>query len=984
LIDISEKRTNEARNKADKVALAAAAKVADLDQEESPESILLSSMTEEASKHRTDREVVVPWLKFLWETYRTILELLHKNSKYDRLYHKTCEKAFKFCEDYKRNMEFRRLCEILRGHLSTLQKLTVTTNRTNKVVFEWTPEIIDAHLKTRLEQLEVATSLEQWNEGFRIVEDIYSIMTAVKKTPKARVMAAYYEKLTRIFWVSENYLFHAYAWFKFYCLVTESKREVKAEDRALFASNVLIAALIIPSFYETDATTMAASNMSAEVDDLVVEKNQQMAMLLDFQSNPTRQNLLADIVAKGIHREVLPELSKLYDAFEVDFKPLTLPTTVSSIVAAISSHPTLHIYSMPLQQVSVLRVVQQLSKVYGTMKIQKIQSILKPFPSLTYTQIEKLMIDGVVKKQLSVRIDHVNQCLRFGSIDAVGQAAETQIMQFGNQLNKSVFKLTEQRKSAADVEAEVKSRREYMSACASSAHEIYLKSAERKGLIDNLKNELELAQQRKEETDRLRREEIERQRLDEMKKQLDTERDAREKQRQILEDLRKECERLAAEIERYNSSADVDDLMKMDANARQAVLTKAKSDYLKFKEEQQRKLVEQAKKLDFITRAQRMEASKIVKENYSKQLAADRMAYDQRNAVLIEEEKKVHAQNLVEKQRYQRMQAHRGVFESKFIDAQRRGFEDYFQDCKERAVQAYHEDKLNHARSLYHRELERQRLAEEVERQRLAKEENDRIAKENDEKLRKKRAEEEALQREREAEEEKRRGDKRFTPSTTFRPNMSKEPSVGESTSWRGGSSAAPPMIAASIPISGADNENSWRTAGPTGKAVRPGFERQDPPPAPTTPSAADTTDKWRRGPVEAAPASEEKPGLYRPGSFGGGKIGAAAPPIDRGFGGERRGFGGEQSGGDRGGERRGFGGDQQPSDRSFGGERRGFGGEQQPSDRSFGGERRGFGGEQSGGDRGGERRGDQQPSDRGFGGERGGFGGGQQPSGRW
>jgi translation initiation factor 3 subunit A len=317
-------------------------------------------MTDEASKHRTDREVVVPWLKFLWETYRTILELLHKNSKYDRLYHKTCEKAFKFCEEYKRNLEFRRLCDILRLHLSNLQKLTTTPTKTNKVAFEWTPEIIDQHLKTRLEQLEVATILEQWNEAFRIVEDIYAVMTAGKKTPKPKVMALYYEKLTRIFWVSENYLFHAYAWFKYYCLVFEYKKEIKPDDRALLASNVLLSALIISSFNDVDATVAAASSMSVENDDIVVEKNQQMAMLLDFQANPTRQNLLAEIIAKGIHREVLPELSKIFDLLEVDFKPLTLPSLIYPIQVALSGHPTLHVYALPLQQVAVLRVIQQI------------------------------------------------------------------------------------------------------------------------------------------------------------------------------------------------------------------------------------------------------------------------------------------------------------------------------------------------------------------------------------------------------------------------------------------------------------------------------------------------------------------------------------------------------------------------------------------------------------------------------------------------
>ena len=127
MMDITESEALKARSKADKVALLAAAKVSDLDQEESPESIMLSSMTEAGSKERTDREVVVPWLKFLWETYRAVLELLHRIPKLDKVYHKICEKAFKFCQDYARNLEFRRLCEMLRTHLSNLQKNAAKT-----------------------------------------------------------------------------------------------------------------------------------------------------------------------------------------------------------------------------------------------------------------------------------------------------------------------------------------------------------------------------------------------------------------------------------------------------------------------------------------------------------------------------------------------------------------------------------------------------------------------------------------------------------------------------------------------------------------------------------------------------------------------------------------------------------------------------------------------------------------------------------------
>lgn len=71
---------------------------------------------------RTDRELVTPWFKFLWETYRTILDVLRNNARLETLYAMTAAKAFNFCLSYKRTTEFRRLCDILRNHLNSLNK----------------------------------------------------------------------------------------------------------------------------------------------------------------------------------------------------------------------------------------------------------------------------------------------------------------------------------------------------------------------------------------------------------------------------------------------------------------------------------------------------------------------------------------------------------------------------------------------------------------------------------------------------------------------------------------------------------------------------------------------------------------------------------------------------------------------------------------------------------------------------------------------
>jgi len=114
---MAEKRTEAARQESvDKV------EVDDLDNIATPEMIMLSAVSGEGAQDRSDRTILMPWVKFLWESYCQCLELLRTNSRVERLYHDIAQQAFKFCLKYQRKTEFRKLCDKLRNHLDLIIK----------------------------------------------------------------------------------------------------------------------------------------------------------------------------------------------------------------------------------------------------------------------------------------------------------------------------------------------------------------------------------------------------------------------------------------------------------------------------------------------------------------------------------------------------------------------------------------------------------------------------------------------------------------------------------------------------------------------------------------------------------------------------------------------------------------------------------------------------------------------------------------------
>mgnify|MGYP003386285636 CR=1 FL=1 len=706
LLDLAEKRAAVARQKADSVALAAAAKISDLDQEETPESIMLSSMTEEGARDRTDREVVVPWLKFLWETYRAVLELVSRTPKMERVYHKACERAFKFCKDYKRVMEFRRLCDTLRMHLSNLQKMSLQPSKLGRMMFEWTPEGIELQLQTRFEQLEIATALELWNESFRTVEDIHTVIQINKKTPKPRLMAIYYEKLTRIFWVAGNYLFHAYAWWRYYSLCCECRRDMKPEERQQQASCVLLAAMCIPASLKDrrgcDGSTAplavgsrhggggSAGDDASEA--LAAEKNGLMAQLLDFQTNPTRQALLTDIISRGILNEVAPEFVELYNNLETQHHPLTMTQSIVPILESTRAHPIYGVYNDSLQRTTVVRAIQQLSRVYNNVRISYVQQLFVKL-NFSYFEIEKLLVSAAESNQLNIQIDHMSGSFKFSTFNALSATVDDQVAQFGSRLHGVVAALN----PASDTTTAA--RVAYFRRVKEDAAAEHNAIVERRLIIERRKENLEKGQLEKlREEQRVKLEE-ERLRQEEEDRRLREEEENRQKAKRTkyLEQVALLKTKRALEAVK-GEAVDEEKLVNLSESSRQALLAEAQTNAQKAKAEEIRRTTEHARRLDHITRALRMEEAVLVEANYTKHVARLREKFEADKVAARVAAREQWEKAVKEQKRMAGMQAHRSAFESDLFSAQRKEHVEQAQGFKEKALSDFCQRRVAAAR----------------------------------------------------------------------------------------------------------------------------------------------------------------------------------------------------------------------------------------------------------------------------------------------
>lgn len=715
LIDLAENRTEAARKKVDETILEGAEDLED-GAMETPETLILEAAGHALTKERVDRQLVVPWMRFLWEVYRVVLDIVKTHNKLEVCYHAMAAKAFTFCVKYKRYMEFRRLCDMLRQHLNQL--INNPRNSPNDVKITDT-DTLQKFLETRFTQLSTAVHLEHWQEAYRTIEDIHMIMTMGKTKAKPQHMSVYYDRLMQVFWVSGNYLYHAHALYKLYTLSIKQNRNLSAEDAQTMASRLLLAALSIPVY---DAQSAVLSDSYGVMTDVLgtptsenAARHARMASLLGYSTAAERNALIAELLTKGVGKACHSELGALHDLLEGEMAPLQFADRFKKILEFVNKNTVLKEYATPLRRVAIFRLLEQLSRVYDVMRLDDMKKVAS---FADYIEVEETALTALKTRSLAVRFDYQNQCLRFESELFSTDGMRTQLGRLARRMALTSKMLTEH----ALVSAATTSDKEVVAISlerekkAASRRKTAIATA--KALATEEEKEIlarrDRIERRKEEAERRSAEAVRQKKLaaarevalaEQRRKQEEAKRRYEEQQRQTQAPAQNA---ISASLPGTVVGAEIEG----DAE-REERMIRAKEKELKEQAEAKRRIQQLANHFNHIERANREEQWPLLREAFRREAENQSRLTEEIATKELEEARAHHARAMEDKGRTTRIMPYLNKYVEELMQRVDEDFTMWAQKERERAeAQAAHEASLAAARAEEAR-LQAQREEEE-------------------------------------------------------------------------------------------------------------------------------------------------------------------------------------------------------------------------------------------------------------------------------
>lgn len=722
VVRVFRKAAEEKVNQAKKDQDVRLGKVADLEELDAPETILLAAIQAGDTRQQSQDKDVHTHFRFLWETYKVILDVLKSNNRLEEVYHETSRQAFEFCRANSRPQEFKRLCDILRKNFQDLSKRTGPGGQ--NPVQPNNVETITKTLETRCRQMQVATELDLWREAYNTSSEICDLMAALGKVnqrPKPHLRSMYYEHLGQIFWKSENYLFHAFASLKNVLFVKGAKQNMPKSELELLASRAVLAMLCVP--FQENSDIQASLEMSTDGSHQY-EKAKKNAFLFSAQSVPTRDSISSQITEKNLLGLSAGPCAKLFALVESDFTPLSLCQDAKPYLDQIASEDVcegkLRDYVLPLKQIIFFRLIKQLSEVYVSMTIEDFEHAASIVP---FNIAETWMANASRQQGISIQINYMQKAIIFGAPTKVDMKSMRQpLIEIGYKLQNAMQCVAQEELQRNDKQE----KQQLLSNIKELMEQETRSIRQRKEEIERRKEESERRkhQQEREAMERQRKQEAleaeqERKRQEEERKRREVEKQEQRKKEaelqknmEMLEQMKKQAEQKATNVKvagKKITEIEADDLTNISFDqiekAREAQVLKERQDKIR-----QRKA--ESKRVDHLARALREEETPMLKAwttDVERQDADQLEKFESANA---EEQRKQHELALKEKEELEPFQIVRDAWAEERLVERRGDYEEMRGAQIHRLEKKVVANKIARARARY----EQQKKEEEIGR----------------------------------------------------------------------------------------------------------------------------------------------------------------------------------------------------------------------------------------------------------------------------
>ena len=369
----------------------------DLEGGITPENLLISAYEEDQSVAGFNDEALTSWMRFTWESYRAVLDLLRNNSQLEITYSGVVNRTMMFCLKNNRKNEFKRLADMLRQHLdaANYQQSKSGTN----IVDLSDNETLQRYLEQRFQLVNCSVKLELWHEAFRSIEDVFHLMKLSKSSPKSSTLANYYQNIAKVFLVSGDSLLHTVAWKKFYDLYLSNPKATEDD-------------------FKTYTSTIFLSVLAAKLDDLPTvgyDRQFRLYRLLGLEGKPTRKEVMATLLEEDFYKYVNDDIKSLYAAMEVDFSAEGVKAQLSALLPKLNALPYFAQYVESIRDIIVRRSIVEASTNNNSITLTdlyKFVSLPEPF-NMSEWSIERALLEAAVEDYVSFTIDHESNTVQF-------------------------------------------------------------------------------------------------------------------------------------------------------------------------------------------------------------------------------------------------------------------------------------------------------------------------------------------------------------------------------------------------------------------------------------------------------------------------------------------------------------------------------------------------------------------------------------------